>query len=121
MTSDPGVPILDADEDHVDSQTFTFTGETSTTETFILRVDPVNIAPTQVDLQMLPDELEAMKDPNTDGGRTKIDLEWNETYSHDPTTNQREYAEAYRIQWSTNPDASEWELLADVTDLVIRL
>ena len=67
------------------------------------------IAPTQVDLQMRPDELEAMKDSDTNGGRTKIDLTWAETYSDDG-----EYAEAYRIQWSTNPDASEWELLADV-------
>ena len=103
-----GDPLVDADGDTVDSRTFTFTTD-NTTGVFILRVDPVNIAPTQVDLQMRPDELEAMKDPNTDGGRTKIDLEWNETYS-----DNGEYAEAYRIQWSTNPDASEWELLADV-------
>ena len=86
---------------------------------FILRVDPVNIASTQVDLQMRPDDLDAMKDPNTDGGRTKIDLDWDRTYSHDPTPNgpsdedDKAYAEAYRIQWSTNPDASEWELHPD--------
>ena len=56
------------------------------TETFTLRADrAVNIASTQVDLQMRPDDLEAMKDSNTDGGRTKIDLEWDRTYSHDPT------------------------------------
>ena len=34
---------------------------------------------------MRPDDLEAMKDSDTDGGRTKIDLEWDRTYSHDPT------------------------------------
>ena len=90
--------------------------------TFFLRVDPVNIAPTQVDLQMRPDDLDAMKDSDTDGGRTKIDLEWDRTYSHDPTPegsnddDNKAYATAYRIQWSTNPDASEWELLADLED-----
>ena len=81
--------------------------------------DELVIAPTQVDLQMRPDELDAMEDADTDGGRTKIDLAWKETYSHDSTPGVQEpdgrvYATEYRIQWSTNPDASEWELLDDV-------
>ena len=102
---------------------FTFT--TTGVATFTLRADmAVNIAPTQVDLQMLPDDLDAMKDSNTDGGRTKIDLTWDETYSHDSTPGVTEpdgrvYATEYRIQWSTNPDASEWELLDDVDDLLV--
>ena len=86
--------------------------QTAALQTFTLRADRsvINIASTQVDLQTRPVELKAMKDPNTDDGRTKIDLTWDETYSK----TDGEYAEAYRIQWSTNPDASEWELLVNV-------
>ena len=102
--------------------TFTFSGGAwvPNPPNFTLRADmAVNIAPTQVDLQMRPDELDAMKDSDTDGGRTKIDLEWKETYSGVQESDGRLYATEYRIQWSTNPDASEWELLKDVDAAVV--
>ena len=73
------------------------------------------IAPDGVNLQMRIASVKATKDGNTNGGRTKIDLEWKRTYSHDPTpetdADTKVYAAEYRIQWSTNPDASEWMLL----------
>ena len=87
--------------------------------------DPTNpgvgdIAPTKVDLQNRITRVRAVKDNDTNGGRTKIDISWPRTYSHDPTpdmtdSDDRAYAAEYRIQWSTNPDASEWTLL-DQTD-----
>ena len=60
--------------------------------------------------------MRAVKDNGTNGGRTKIDISWPRTYSHDPTPDvtdpdDRAYATEYRIQWSTNPDASDWNLL----------
>ena len=57
--------------------------------TSILRPDgdDLVIAPSSVYLQHPPGDLKAMKDQLTDGGRTKIDLEWKPTYSHDPTPN----------------------------------
>ena len=122
-----GYTVIEYDGTYTDadpftgSLTFTFTSNGTpdpSPATFTLRADmAVNIASTQVDLQMRPDDLEAMKDSDTDGGRTKIDLEWDRTYSHDPTPegsngdDDKAYALTYRIQWSTNPDASEWELL----------
>ena len=118
VVDDADNPVVDDADNPVSSRTFTIDQDTSTGPlgTFTLRADmAVNIASTQVDLQKLPDDLDAMKDANTDGGRTKVDLKWDETYSGSgDKLDDRVYATAYRIQWSTNPDASEWELLADV-------
>ena len=74
------------------------------------------IAPVMVNLQMRIARVKATKDNNTNGGRTKIDLSWKRTYSHgdadgDGTADDPAYAAEYRIQYSTNPDASEWMLL----------
>ncbi len=112
-----------ADTAQATSQTITFTDEG--TSTFILRPDgdDLVIAPSSVYLQMPPGDLEAMKDQDTDGGRTKIDLEWERTYSHDPTPDgsatddDKVYATHYRVRWSTDPDASDWTLLTpDMAD-----
>ena len=112
-----------------------------------------DIAPNRVDLQNRISRVKADKDDDTNGGRTKIDIEWPRTYSHtqfyedendngvyntgdtpevflqtDGTYNveadgtgravdasdvvtQYHYATMYRVQWSTNPDASDWNLL----------
>ena len=41
-----------------------------------------DIAPNMVRLQNRIDEVDADKDEDTNGGRTKIDIEWPRTYSH---------------------------------------
>ena len=78
------------------------------------------IAPTRVDLQNKITSVTAVKDNDTNGGRTKIDISWPRTYSYkiagDDTMlgtpdDDPVYATEYRVQWSTNPDASEWNLL----------
>ena len=79
----------------------------------------VNIASTRVDLQHPPTKVSAMRDNETNGGRTKIDLEWMRSYSHMLVTDTDridevstpQYALRYRIQWSNDPDASAWNLL----------
>ena len=78
-----------------------------------------DIAPIRVDLQNRIKRVTAVKDNDTNGGRTKIDVSWPRTYSHIVVANEGaidetrtpQYATEYRIQWSTNPDASEWNLL----------
>ena len=109
-----GADNIEGNDGDLQRRTAAVIMDSGTSATFAISYygDELVIAPTQVDLQMPPAELKAMKDPNTDGGRTKIDLTWDETYS----VTDGEYAEAYRIQWSTNPDASEWELLVDIKD-----
>ena len=122
-----------------------------------------DIAPNRVNLQKLITKVTAAKDTGTNGGRTKIDIEWPRTYSHtqfyrdggdgdgvfdanedtvevfllsngtyntsavgaddgtvvpaDEVVTQYHYATMYRVQWSTDPDASDWDLLdADAGD-----
>ena len=79
-----------------------------------------NIAPNRVDLQNRITRVTAVKDNDTNGGRTKIDISWPPTYSYkiqglDETLGTADdvpvAAAEYRIQWSTNPDGSEWNLL----------
>ena len=79
-----------------------------------------DIAPIRVDLQNRITRVNAVKDNDTNGGRTKIDISWPRTYSHKnagsdgsvgTTDDAPVYATEYRIQWSTNPDASDWNLL----------
>ena len=80
------------------------------------------IAPERVDLQNRITRVTAVKDNDTNGGRTKIDISWKPTYSYktqgsstDTTLGTADDepvpAAQYRIQWSTNPDGSEWNLL----------